>query len=162
LLLISALPLALFVAPSVVHGQRIVYRDCYDRYNSYGVRYYGCSYDPDIAARAREAAARAREASARARTEAREAANWARSYARSYSYDTRAWERNLERARLRAIDTRIRNEQRAAELRERSRERAAESRERARERAAELRERSRERAAEARERALRNRYYHRW
>jgi hypothetical protein len=138
LLLITALPIALSIAPSIAYGQRITDRDCRDRYTSYGSRYYDCSYDATIAARAREAAARAR-------AEARDAANRARSYAQRYASavraDTRAWERSISRiriqheARIRANEARIR----ANDLRIRLRERALD-----------------------RERDRRDRYYRRW
>ena len=158
---------ALAVVPSIMQAQRIIERDCRERYTPNGTRYYSsCPYDAEIAARAREAAARARAD-----------AQWAREDARRYAAEIRAnarsWDRDFDRARIRAIDTRIRNEQRAAEQGERARERAAEARERSRERAIESRERARERAERdrdrardraeaARERALRNRYYNRW
>ena len=145
LLFTSVLPIALLIAPSAAHGQRTVYRYCSDG-NS---RYYDCTYDRDIAERAREAGARAREAAARARAEARESANWARSYARSYEAAARAdaqnWERSLTRiriqneARIRANNARIR----ANELRDRQRDRAREL---------ERQRRDRER----------DRYYRRW
>jgi hypothetical protein len=152
-LFFTALPIALAVAPSVVHSQTYVYRDCRDRYSASGARYYSCSYDPEIAAQARAAAARAR-------AEASEAARWARSYSRNYAStvraDARAWESSLARA-LRTSEARVRADEariRANETRDRARERALE-------RSREVRERARERA-EDRARDQRYRYYNRW
>ena len=151
-LLFTALPIALAVAPSVVHSQSYVYRDCRDRYSASGTLYYSCSYDAEFAARARAAAARAR-------AEASEAARWARSYSRSYAStvraDTRAWESSVARA-LRTSEARFRADEariRANETRDRARERALE-------RTREARERARERADRARDQ--RYRYYNRW
>jgi hypothetical protein len=116
LLLISALPVALSITPSLAHGQRVADRDCRDRYTSYGSRYYDCSYDATIAARAREAAARAR-------AEAREDANWARSSERRLASavraDTRGWERSISRIRVQN-DSRIRANESRIHLRERA------------------------------------------
>ena len=153
LLLFTALPIALAVAPSVLHSQTYVYRDCRDRYSASGSRYYSCSYDAEVAARARADAARAR-------AEAREDANRARSYAQRYASaaraDARAWDLSVARAvrtteaRVRANETRIR----ANENRLRATERAREARERTADRA---RDRADERA-----RDRRYRYYNRW
>jgi len=158
--LFTALPIALAVAPSVVHSQSYVYRDCRDRYSASGTLYYSCSYDAEFAARARAAAARAR-------AEASEAARWARSYSRSYAStvraDNRAWEASVARA-LRTSEARFRADEariRANETRDRARERALERTREARERAQESRERARERA-EDRARDQRYRYYNRW
>ena len=157
-LLFTAFPIALSVAPSVVHSQTYVYRDCRDRYSASGSRYYACSYDPEMAARARADAARAR-------AEAREDAARERSYAQRYASvaraDARAWDLSVARA-VRLTDARIRADEarfRASENSTRAREHALEARERSAERARDRARDARERAAD---RARDRRYYNRW
>ncbi len=140
-LLFTAFPIALSMAPSVLHSQTYVSRDCRDRYSASGSRYYACSYDPEVAARARADAARAR-------AEAREDAARARSYAQRYASDARAWDVSVARA-IRTSEARSRVSE--------ARIRADENRLRASERAREARERAADRA-----RDRRYRYYNRW
>jgi hypothetical protein len=116
-LLLSILPIALAVAPSVARGQLSISRDCRDRYSWSASRFYDCSYSTEMAQRARAAAARAR-------ADARDAARWARSDARAYASaaraEAKAWDRNFSSARLRASELQIRLRDRA-EARERAR-----------------------------------------
>ena len=157
-LLFTAFPIALSVAPSVLHSQTYVYRDCRDRYSPSGSRYYGCSYDSEMAARARADAARAR---AEARQDAARERSYAQRYASVARADARAWDLSVARAirtseaRVRANEARIR----ASENSTRARERALEARERSAERARDRARDARERAAD---RARDRRYYNRW
>ncbi|MEP6494232.1 MAG: hypothetical protein ABJF01_16235 [bacterium] len=123
-LVLSILPIALAIAPSVVHAQRAVYRDCWDRSTWRGSMSYTCSRDAELAVSERRAAAAARSearaiasaartqsraASVAMRAEARAAVRaWSRVDARAYSGGTRAMERLRDRLDARRYENRSR------------------------------------------------------